>query len=246
MTNTYVGNDTDTASDRAADVAKGAAEVAATARQQAGTVAHTGQQEVKAVARDAKSQARHLMTESREELRTQANAQTSRVAGGLREISSQLQQMADAVDSQDSPVVSVVGQAAATTDRLAGRLDQGGIEGLLDETKRFARNRPGVFLLGALGAGLTMGRLLKGVTASSDSATPGSNGQSFEPDAADVTGASPLTLESSYGGAGISAGYQDPVMASGTGTAVEQGGLPLAGGLPAMPPTETHRHDQER
>ena len=51
--------------------------------------------------------------------------------------------------------------------RLADSLENRRPEELLDDVKRFARQRPGVFVLGALGAGFLAGRVLRNVDTSS-------------------------------------------------------------------------------
>ena len=50
---------------------------------------------------------------------------------------------------------------ADQVDRGARRLSEGDLDTALDDVKRFARNRPGTFLLGAVGAGFAVGRLLR-------------------------------------------------------------------------------------
>jgi hypothetical protein len=45
--------------------------------------------------------------------------------------------------------------------QLASRIEQGGLDGLLNDVSRFARRRPGVFLAAAAGAGFLIGRLVR-------------------------------------------------------------------------------------
>ena len=57
------------------------------------------------------------------------------------------------------------GVAAEVADRarsLSRQLDQREPSEILDDVRRFARQRPGTFLLGALAAGVVVGRLLRG------------------------------------------------------------------------------------
>jgi len=259
MTNATVSD----ATGKASEAASKAGEVATTAKEQATTVAAQGKEEVKSVAQEASQHARRMMTESRHELRTQADTQTTRVVEGLRQISQQLQSMAGSVDDSSSPVVSLVGQAANTTDRMASRLDEGGIDGLLDDTRRLARNRPGMFLLGALGAGLVAGRVMKGTKAAAsgpagvvsdgygssvgatwangDEAASYSYGEVLPPASSASTGtistAAGLPVEADPIG-DYSGNIGDP-------TAVEQAGMPLGGGLPGANP-EDALYDRNR
>jgi hypothetical protein len=231
MTNATVSE----APDKASQAAQAAEEVATTAKEQIVTVAQTGQEEARSVAGDASSQARRLLSESSSELRQQADSQTVRVAEGLRQISGQLQQMAGAVEDTDSPVVSLVGHAADMTDRLAGRLEHGGIDSVVDDTRRLARNRPGMFLAGALGAGFLVGRMLKGASSASgpseqDSGRQGSRSAS----GTDIAAAVPQGLEASYTDQGTATGYQDPA-AEGQ----------LNGGLPSSPAAEVRSYGRE-
>jgi hypothetical protein len=134
-----------------------------TAVEQTKSAAGTAVDQTKVVADDAKRQARRLGQEATAQLRGQVDEQTARVARGLEDVGRQLTTMADKTDDPDGQVSSYTRQAGEGVQRLAARLDDGGLDQMLDDVKRFARNRPGVFLLGALGAGFVVGRLLKAV-----------------------------------------------------------------------------------
>jgi hypothetical protein len=75
----------------------------------------------------------------------------------------QLRAMSRGEASPDSRVTSMTSQLADTVSNAAGRLSDGGLDGAIADVKRFARNRPGMFLLGALGAGFVVGRVVKAV-----------------------------------------------------------------------------------
>lgn len=79
----------------------------------------------------------------------------------LDDFSQQLHTMADTSDQPDARVAEFARSAADTLGRGAQRLNDGGIDGLLDDVKRLARNRPAVFLLGSIAAGFAVGRLVK-------------------------------------------------------------------------------------
>jgi hypothetical protein len=68
--------------------------------------------------------------------------------------------MASSADDPDGPGAKVVRQAAHVVGGLGEHLD-GGTEDLLRQVRRTARQRPGLFLLGALGAGFVIGRMAR-------------------------------------------------------------------------------------
>jgi hypothetical protein len=116
--------------------------------------------EARGVAQDAKYHARQVAHETRESLRSEASNQAARVASTLRDIGGQLQAMA-ASQSGGGPAVDMSRQLADAATRVADKLETGGVDATLAEVKSFARRRPGLFLVGALGAGFVTGRLLK-------------------------------------------------------------------------------------
>jgi hypothetical protein len=135
--------------------------VATTAVEETKSVAGTAADEAKAVVQDATGQARYLADEARSRLRAELDDQSNRLAGTLGDVGRQLRSMSANADDPDSAVTRFAGQAADSVERFASRLEDGGVDRALDDVKRFARNQPTVFLLGALGAGFVVGRLLK-------------------------------------------------------------------------------------
>jgi hypothetical protein len=141
------------------DVAKEeAANVAGEAKGAAQNVAETAKTEAKNVAYEAKNSARDLLHQAKSDLTSQAGAQQTKAAEGIRNISSQLRTMADAPDQQ-GVAADLIRQAADRSASVASWLDNRDPGSLLDEVKSFARQRPGTFLLLAAGAGLLAGRL---------------------------------------------------------------------------------------
>lgn len=140
-----------------------ASSVAQTAQSQLGEVTTEARDQARAVAEDAKHQARRLVHESRQQLSSQAQEQSARLAGGVRDVSQQLQQMARGGGAPQGLLADLTTQAADIATQVADRLEQRQPEELLDDLRRFARRRPGLFLLGAMGAGLAVGRLVKAV-----------------------------------------------------------------------------------
>src|SRR3546814_7467894 len=133
------------------------------ARSQASDGASAGAEQARAVVDDAKHQARRLVDDSRQQLMSQASEQTARLAGSVRDVSRQLQGVSQGGAPPQGIVADIADQAAGVTSRLADQLENRRPEELLDDVRRYARQRPGMFLVGALGAGFVVGRLMRSV-----------------------------------------------------------------------------------
>jgi len=129
--------------------------------------------EVAAVSGEARRQLSDLWSQARSEVAGQAGTQQSRLAGGLTSIAGQLNQMASSPTEQNlaTDLVREVGDRA---DSLGRWLEDHGPDEVLEEVRRFARRRPGTFLLVAAGAGAVLGRLTRGLkdASGSESTTP--------------------------------------------------------------------------
>jgi vacuolar-type H+-ATPase subunit H len=151
------------ASDRARETAAAGREqtrqVASSAGEQARNVTSTAQSEAREVARGAGDQARRLADDAREELRGQANAQVDRLARGLDDLSRQLRSMGES--GEPGPVTDLAREAAQRTQQVAERLSTNGVDDVVRQLRDFGRNRPGLFLAGAFGAGLVAGRMAR-------------------------------------------------------------------------------------
>lgn len=146
----------------AADAAKGAAsDVASEATSAAADIKETAKTEVRSVVSDATERASRVMQTTRSELRTQVGDKTHSLASTLDSVAQQLMTMADRSDEPDSAVAQFSRTAAEQIRRSSRKLDEGGIEGLVDDGRRLARNRPGLFVLGSVAAGFAFGRLAK-------------------------------------------------------------------------------------
>ena len=141
-----------------------ASQVAGQAASAAQGVAQTAKEEAAHVASEAKTSAQDLLHQAKSGLTSQAGTQQQKAAEGIRSISSQLQSMAEAPDQQ-GVASDLIRQAASTTETVASWLETKQPGDLLGEVQRFARNRPGTFLLVAAGAGVLAGRLTRGLTA---------------------------------------------------------------------------------
>jgi hypothetical protein len=220
----------------AADTAKEqAGEVAGTAKEQAGAVASAATEQARAVASDAKDQARHLVENGRQQLREQAQEQTARAASSLRDLGRQLEQMAQAPTASQGPVVDVTRQAADGVQRLAQTLESKRPEEVLEDVKRFARQRPGMFVLGALGAGFLAGRLLRTVDTAAIKDAVSGNGREA------VSG--PGRLAELRGAGELGTG--DAMAAGMVGTTPADLVDPPTAAIPTYPPRTAPRHARD-
>ncbi|MBT2566739.1 hypothetical protein J7I84_09575 [Arthrobacter sp. ISL-85] len=188
-----------------------AADVARTAAGSAQNVAQTAKEEASNVAHEAKANAQDLLDQAKSGLTSQAGTQQQKAAEGIRNISSQLHSMATAPDQQGM-ASDLVRQAAERTSSVASWLENREPGDLLNEVQRFARNRPGTFLLLAAGAGVLAGRLTRGLTAGAPetSTTP--------------TGTGAAGLSGQYSGTTYGDQYTQP--------------YPVAGGTVPPPPVQ--------
>lgn len=141
-------------------------------KQEAGAAGHrvadTAKQEARSVASEAKFQVRKLADRVGGEVRSQASTQQHRAAGGIRDVGSQFSEMA-ATTTSSGVARDLVETVGARADSVASWLDQREPQDLVEEVKRFARRRPGVFLAVAAGVGVVIGRLTRSLATPSDS-----------------------------------------------------------------------------
>ena len=146
-----------------------AQETAATAKDEGRHVAGVAQEEAKKVASEAADQAKSVVNDAVSQvtgqLDEQSRAQRDRVAGLLQTFGGDLGGMASDADSS-SLATQVAREVASRAEALGKQLEQREPSELLDDVRRFARQRPGTFLLGALAAGVLAGRVLKAGTQS--------------------------------------------------------------------------------
>ncbi|WP_243075520.1 hypothetical protein [Microbacterium sp. SS28] len=153
-----------------------AAHVAGTAKDEAKHVAATAKEEAKEVGREARTQISRLYDEARGELSMQAADRQDRLAEGLRTAGGELRSMADS--STDGGIATdVVRQVSHRLDGMASWLGSRDPGAVLDEVKRYARRRPGMFLAFAALAGVAVGRLTRSLAAGSPDGNGHGNGQ---------------------------------------------------------------------
>jgi hypothetical protein len=141
--------------------------------------------QVKDVAAQAKGQLSDLIGQTRQEVRQQAETKGQEAASSLRRFSEQISALSDGRPGEAGQLTSYLDDARQRVQGIADTLEQRGPQGLLDDVSRFARRKPGTFLLFAAVAGFGVGRLVRAGAASQStsdsgsSATYGSVGQSM-------------------------------------------------------------------
>jgi hypothetical protein len=209
-----------------------AAELKNTTTDQAKNVLGTAKDEASSVIGEAKWQAKDLYAQTQRELKDQANTQQQRLAGGLRSVSDDLNSLAsgEPTSGMAADLVRQVSGRISTASTWLGDRDPGT---LLQEVKRYARRKPGTFILLAAAAGVVAGRLTRALASSASENSSANNGTAMGTRA-------PLTTGMGTG-TGMSAGT-----GMGTGTGVGTGlgaGAAATSGLAsdewAAPGTET-------
>lgn len=156
------GQTASTAKDEAVQVgqtaASAASDVAGTAKQQAGQVAGEAVNQLRQLTGDAKGQASQ-----------QATNATQKLSDTVRSLAGEVRDMSQGKGEPSGTVAGLAQQLADKGEQLAEYIAGQGPGGLVQELRSFASRRPGTFLLGALGAGLATGRVVKGATAGSGS-----------------------------------------------------------------------------
>jgi uncharacterized protein YjbJ (UPF0337 family) len=149
-------------------------------------VAAETEQHVGELAREAWGQAREVMGRATGAARTQADQQTARAASGLMSLSDQLRALSDGRSAEAGDLGQYAGKAGEQLARFSRRLEAGGIQGLFDDISRFARRRPGQFVLLAAGAGFIAGRAVRAGQAAAknpqDQSDVSSSAVPYEPD----------------------------------------------------------------
>lgn len=147
------------------------------------------------VAHEATDRTRGLVDRTRNELGSQVASQQQHLAGGLRALGDELGQMSSG--TQDPGYATdLVQRAGAATGQVAQWFEEREPSDVLHEAEDFARRRPGMFILMAAGAGLLVGRFLRGAKDA-----PSSDGSSSDTSSSDTSGGAVS------GGAGAAAGY---------------------------------------
>ena len=125
-------------------------------------VAGVAKDQAAEVAGTTKREAQDLLRQSRSQVYEQTSQQQRKVAEGVRSLSDELRGMADQASSGTAS--DLVHEVSRRAGDVAQWLEREPSE-VLEDVKGFARQRPGAFLAIALGAGLVVGRLGRGLQA---------------------------------------------------------------------------------
>ena len=153
------------------DAKEKAQQAAGTAADEAKSVAGTAQSEAGQVAQEAKSQVHGLLDQAAGQADDQARTQRDRLVGTLGSLGDDLKGMS--AQGGDGLAADLTREVADRVHGLSSHLDGREPRELLDDVRDFARRRPGTFLLGALAAGVVVGRLTRGAK-DADSGSHGS------------------------------------------------------------------------
>ena len=154
--------------------ADAASQTAATAADGAKQVASEAAQQVTEVTRQATDQARELVGQAQSQLHEQATTQTQRAASGLADVGRQLKALGDGRTDEAGFAGDAARQLADKVEEIAGRIEERGFDGTVEDLKTFARRRPALFLLSAAATGFVVGRLGKGAQAAQGDGATGS------------------------------------------------------------------------
>ncbi len=152
-----------------------AGHVAETAGEAARDVVGTAKEKASEVTSDVREQTAKLMGETRDQLAEQAGQQKDRAAEGLRSVADELRGMAE--HGQSGWGAQLAGHGAQYGDQAADFLQKHEPAEILDEVRRYARKRPGTFLLGAAVLGVVAGRMTRALAGGA----PNSSGQRMTP-----------------------------------------------------------------
>jgi vacuolar-type H+-ATPase subunit H len=170
------------------------------------SMTETAKEEGKAVVGTAKEETARLTSSARAELHKQGDEQTHRMAERVRDVADQLEGLKRG-EAPTGTTATVLDEVGTRAQRIAARLDEGGIDAVTSDVKQFARQRPGLFLLGAFGLGIVAGRTLRNADthALAEAAKPTSD----QPEARQqgITGEEALRDQSSAFGGGPQDAY---------------------------------------
>ncbi|MFN8040153.1 MAG: hypothetical protein U0Q07_13160 [Acidimicrobiales bacterium] len=207
MTNT--GTDTMTSGGGGSELTERAAGAVDQATSAVGATAATARDELDAVASEASQHAEQLVREARREVADEADRQVRRAAGNLHTVADDVTALAEGRPREGAAATTLARRGGEQLDRIATRLEHGGSQVLLSDVRRFARRRPGVFLVGALGAGFVVGRMLR------NGAMAGANGNGNGSTSGNGDRAAGAT-DARWGAAGLSATSPgDPILTPG-------------------------------
>jgi len=125
-----------------------------------GAVAQSAVGQGREVATETGRQVHNLIGQTSSELKKEAGVQQKRAAGGLRALADELRTMASC-DGQHGMASDLAQQASNRARQAADWLEQREPGAVVEEVRDYARHHPGMFLAGAVVAGMLAGRLTR-------------------------------------------------------------------------------------
>jgi hypothetical protein len=171
------------------------------ARDAASNVAATAGERAHDIKDQAGSHVRGIAGEVGRQLRDRIEQETERAGSALGQAGSQLQALTEGRTDEAGAFAEYAEKAAQALNRWADAIQDRGLDGLVDDLRRFAQRRPGAFLLGTGAAGVIAGRLgrnLRGEMSDSSELRSGNGAYAPASDAfptSGQTGAGPLATE---------------------------------------------------
>jgi hypothetical protein len=150
-----------------------ARQAAGSAAEESRHVAGVASGEAARVASEAKSQVAGLVGQATSQVQEQSRTQLGRVTELVRSVADDLESMASGSGPGSGPAAGVVSEAAERLRGLSSSLEGREPGELVEDVRRFARRRPGVFLVGSLAAGVLAGRLTRGAKAAQSGSSQG-------------------------------------------------------------------------
>jgi hypothetical protein len=156
--------------DTAVSEAKNVGQTAAEAGSQVASVATD---QAKQVVNETSRQAKDLLDQGRTQVKEQVVSQQQKAGQSLSSLAQELRSLADGTSQgAPGPARDLLQQGASQVENFASMLQNREPAQLLDDVRRFARRKPGLFLLGAAAAGVLAGRLTSGIKAAHSDTTP--------------------------------------------------------------------------
>ncbi|MCW2762126.1 MAG: hypothetical protein JWR85_2327 [Marmoricola sp.] len=169
MSTTNYTNDPEAAHgkrDESSGVKDQAQQAAGSATDEGKRVAGVAQKEIKNVTAEAQNQLRGILEQATSQVDEQSREQQGRLAETVRTFGDDLHGMTS--QGSGGLAAQLVRQIADQARGLASHLENREPSELLEDVRSFARRRPGTFLLGALTAGVVVGRVAGGAKAGQD------------------------------------------------------------------------------
>ncbi|HHX63878.1 MAG TPA: hypothetical protein GX702_03195 [Chloroflexi bacterium] len=125
-------------------------------------VANEAQQRTRQVTEQTQERAREIVSQAEETARSTISGQKHRAAESLHTVAGALRQTGERLRKEDQAgIAHYATQAADQIEKFSDNLDRMTVDEMVDSVERFARERPEIFLGGALLLGLFAARFLK-------------------------------------------------------------------------------------